>query len=134
MTIDLRLWFTFYRATIGGILLALCAGPTPCSAQTVGNKELPIVWILSTGGTIAVRGASSTDLSNYKAGSLLGDELVRAIPEIRRFANVKVEQIVNVSSSDITLDNWLTIAHRINQLLKDDPKVAGVVVTHGQHA
>ena len=44
---------------------------------------------------------------------------------------MRVEQITNVSSSDITLDNWLTIANRINKLFADDPKIAGVVVTHG---
>jgi L-asparaginase type II len=46
-------------------------------------------------------------------------------------ASVKVEQIVNVSSTDVTIDNWLTIANRINAIFRDDPKVAGVVVTHG---
>jgi L-asparaginase len=42
-----------------------------------------------------------------------------------------VEQIVNVSSSDITLKNWLTLANRVNNIFADDPKVAGIVVTHG---
>ena len=53
------------------------------------------------------------------------------MPEITQFANVKVEQIVNVGSPDITLDNWLTIARRINRIFADDPKVAGIVITHG---
>jgi len=122
---------TFWRATIAVILPVLFAGNAPCSAQAVGTKELPVVWVLSTGGTIAGKGASATDLSNYKSGSLLGEELVNSVPEIRQVANVKVEQIVNVSSSDITLDNWLTIARRINELFADDAKIAGIVVTHG---
>ena len=52
------------------------------------------------------------------------------MPEISRVATVKVEQIVNVSSPDITTDNWLTIARRINAIFAD-PAVAGVVVTQG---
>jgi L-asparaginase len=60
----------------------------------------------------------------------LGEELVNSVPQIRQVATVKVEQIVNVSSSDITTDNWLTIANRINAILAD-PNVAGIVVTHG---
>jgi L-asparaginase/Glu-tRNA(Gln) amidotransferase subunit D len=44
---------------------------------------------------------------------------------------VKVEQIVNVSSTDISLDNWLTMARRINAILAADAGVAGVVITHG---
>ena len=103
-----------------------------CPAQEAPNStNLPLVWVLSTGGTIAGRGASSTSLSEYKSGSLLGEDLVKSVPEIRRYANVKVEQIVNVSSTDITLDNWITLANRINQIFAQDSKVAGVVITHG---
>jgi L-asparaginase len=118
-------------AIVAALLAVVAAGAAPCFAQSVPSKELPLVWILSTGGTIAGKGASATDLSNYKSGSLLGEELVSAVPQIKEVAKVKVEQIVNVSSSDITLDNWLTIAHRINKIFADDPSVAGIVVTHG---
>ena len=55
----------------------------------------------------------------------------RAVPEIRACRNVKVEQIVNIASYDMTLDNWMTLAKRINQIFTDDPNVAGIVVTHG---
>jgi len=102
----------------------------PCVAQTGGAAALPLVWVLSTGGTISARGSSATDLSNYRTGALLGEELVKSVPEISRVATVKVEQIVNVSSPDITTDNWLTIARRINAIFAD-PAVAGVVVTQG---
>src|SRR5262249_46366082 len=95
------------------------------------TDELPLVWVLSTGGTIAGKGSSSTDLSNYKSGALLGEELVNSVPQIKEIARVKVEQIVNVSSSDTTLNNWLAIANKINAIFAGDPKVAGVVVTHG---
>jgi L-asparaginase len=115
------------RGSIIAVLL-FDTGLTVCSAQ---SPDLPFVWVLSTGGTIAGRGASTTDLSNYKSGALLGDEIVNSVPEIKRIARVKVEQITNVSSSDITIDNWLTLAHRINDILAADSKVAGVVVTHG---
>src|SRR5215831_6819489 len=78
----------------------------------VSKPDLPVVWVLSTGGTIAGQGSSSTDLSNYKAGSILGEDLVKAVPEIKRVADVKVEQIANVNSSDITIANWLALAKR----------------------
>ena len=35
------------------------------------------------------------------------------------------------SRRDAMIANWLTIANRINAIFRDDPKVAGVVVTHG---
>ena len=53
------------------------------------------------------------------------------MPQIRQIADIKVEQVANVVSSDITLDIWLKLAQRINRILADDPAVAGVVVTHG---
>src|SRR5450432_307064 len=54
-----------------------------------------------------------------------------AVPEIRQYANVKVENIANVSSADITIDHWITLANRINQIFAQDSKLAGIVITHG---
>jgi L-asparaginase len=91
----------------------------------------PIVYVLSTGGTIAGSGSSSTDLSNYKPGAILGEQLVKAVPQIAQIADVRVEQIVNVNSSDITIENWLTLARRIQAILEETPAVAGFVITSG---
>jgi L-asparaginase len=91
----------------------------------------PIVYVLSTGGTIAGSGSSSTDLSNYKPGAILGEQLVKAVPQIAQIADVRVEQVVNVNSSDITIENWLTLAKRIHAILKETPAVSGFVITSG---
>jgi len=99
----------------------------PSWAQTAK----PIVYVLSTGGTIAGSGSSSTDLSNYKPGAILGEQLVKAVPQIAQIADVRVEQVVNVNSSDITIDNWLTLAKRISAILKETPSVSGFVITSG---
>ena len=107
-------------------LLALFIGSV-LSAQ----PAKPIVYVLSTGGTIAGAGSSSTDLSNYKSGSILGEQLVKAVPQIAQIADVRVEQIVNVSSSDLTIENWLTLAKRIRAILKETPAVSGFVITSG---
>ena len=104
----------------------------PCAGQdTRAINRLPLVWVLSTGGTISGKGSSSTSLTEYKAGSLLGQDLVNAVPEIQQYARVKVEQIANVGSPDITIEHWMTLAKRINRIFAEDPEVAGVVVTHG---
>jgi L-asparaginase len=108
----------------------LCASSLTVSAQPVAG-ELPLVVVLSTGGTIAGRGGSTTSLSEYKAGSILGSELVDAVPEIKQVAQVRVEQIVNIGSTNINTAVWLKLAARINAIFSEDPKVAGVVVTHG---
>jgi len=93
--------------------------------------DLPLVVVLSTGGTIAGRGGSSTSLTEYKSGSILGSELVDAVPEIKQYAQVRVEQIANIGSTNMNTAVWLKLAARINAIFSEDPKVAGVVVTHG---
>lgn len=92
---------------------------------------MPLVYVLATGGTISGKGASSTSFSEYQAGALLGQELVDSVPEIAQFARVRAEQVTNVRSSDLTLDDWLTLARRIDCIFADDPAAAGVVITHG---
>ena len=108
------------------VLLAILVGATTSAQQTK-----PIVYVLSTGGTIAGAGSSSTDLSNYKPGAILGEQLVKAVPQIAQIADVRVEQIVNVNSSDITIENWLTLAKRIQAIIKETPAVSGFVITSG---
>src|SRR5712691_4619804 len=115
-----------------GTLQLRCSRPgLPATPPAGHNRPLPLVWVLSTGGTIAGSGASSTNVADYKSGTILGEDLVKAVPEIKQFANVKVEQIINVRSPDLKLDNLLTLANGINSIFAKDPNVAGVVVTHG---
>ena len=111
------------------VLASACTAP--CWGQEQARQDLPLVWVLSTGGTIAGAGASSTNVAEYKSGSILGEDLIKSVPEIKQYANVKVDQIVNVGSTNIKLENLLTLANGINKIFSEDPKVAGVVVTHG---
>jgi len=41
--------------------------------------------------------------------------------------------VIRVGSSSITLENWLTLARRINDILARESEVKGVVVTHGSN-
>ncbi len=111
--------------------LGICMAFTPpVTAAETQSGELPVVWVFSTGGTIAGTGSSPTDFSNYKAGKVTGDDLVKGVPQLAAVATIKVEQVVNVNSSDLTTENLLTLSRRINETLAD-PEVAGAVVTHG---
>src|SRR5215213_818855 len=95
------------------------------------RKSLPLVVVLSTGGTIAGRGGSAMSLSEYKAGSFSGSQLVDAVPEVAQYARVRVEQIANVGSSNIGLEVWRALATRIDAIFLEEPEAAGVVITHG---
>lgn len=94
-------------------------------------QNLPQVVILGTGGTIAGRGASPLQTAGYRAGELSIEELLQAAPGLEQVARVSSEQICNVASSTLTLDTWLGLARRVNEILLKQPEVAGVVITHG---
>ena len=116
---------------IGAMAALFMSVSAPAAAQGAALGELPLVVVLSTGGTIAGRGGSTISLTEYKSGSILGSELVDAVPEIKNYAQVRVEQIANIGSTNMNTAIWLKLAARINAIFSEDQKVAGVVITHG---
>ena len=88
---------------------------------------LPHVTILSTGGTIA---SQYDEARGGLVPALSGAELVAAVPELSEVATVKVEQIANIGSPDMTPEIWQKLARRANELLAGE-EVHGIVVTHG---
>lgn len=92
-------------------------------------QELPKVYILATGGTIAGSGSSATK-SNYSAGQVAIGTLLDAVPAIKDVANVEGEQVVNIGSQDMSDEVWLVLAKRVNELLAR-ADVSGIVITHG---
>ena len=116
-----RLLNVILLALVVGVAAVAAAQPAPRRSSTCCRPAAPS----------PASGSSSTDLSNYKPGAILGEQLVKAVPQIAQIADVRVEQIVNVNSSDITIENWLTLAKRIQAILKETPAVAGFVITSG---
>lgn len=95
------------------------------------SEQRPIIYVLATGGTIAGRGNSPLQTGNYRAGELSVAELTASVPGLSDLAEIKGEQICNVASPFVTVDIWLTIARRINEIYANEPEVTGIVVTHG---
>ncbi len=89
----------------------------------------PNIVILATGGTIAGSAADSTN-AQYDAGQLGVDILIKAVPEIQDIANIKGEQVANISSNNMTNEIWLKLTKRVNELLKSGD-ADGIVITHG---
>jgi L-asparaginase len=118
---------------IACVALALIAA-APASSQPVvphaASQAAPAraeaaprarVRLVATGGTIA----------NRPGGRLSADELVAQVPQIGAHAQVDTEQFANTSSGELTLDQWLALARRLNALVDVDKDLAGVVVTSG---
>ena len=101
-----------------------------CFQGEAMDNKLRNIRLLATGGTIAGRGASGSQMTGYSAGVIGVDSVIDAVPEIRQFANVVGEQIVNIGSSAMTNEVWLKLTRRVNQLLATEG-VDGIVITHG---
>ena len=52
------------------------------------------------------------------------------MPQAKKLANLRGEQIANIGSQDMNDEVWLKLARRINELTAQ-PDVAGIVITHG---
>ena len=101
-----------------------------CFSMASAAQALPNVKILATGGTIAGTAASATQMTGYKAGDLGIQVLINAVPQMKDFADVSGEQVVKISSNNMTDKVLLQLAKRCNELLAD-PNVNGIVITHG---
>jgi L-asparaginase len=103
----------------------------PAAGQTPAAKKgaLPTIVVLATGGTIA--GAAATDVqAGYKSGEVGVQQLLAAVPQTKKLATLRGEQISNIGSQDMNDDVWLKLANRVNELTAM-ADVSGVVITHG---
>jgi L-asparaginase len=121
------------RAPFAVPILALVIALVPMAASPRADapqpKALPTVVVLATGGTIA--GAAATDVqAGYTSGQVGVDQLLAAVPQAKKLANMRGEQISNIGSQDMNDAVWLKLARRVNELVAM-PDVAGVVITHG---
>lgn len=105
------------RVRLSFFALLILTLAVPAWAQS----PLPRVHMVATGGTI----------SNRDGGRLTAEELARSMPGLERAATLTYEQFLNVASSQISLQQWLQLARRVNELLAADKDLAGVVVTSG---
>jgi Asparaginase, N-terminal len=65
---------------------------------------------VATGGTI----------SNRDGGRLTAEELAKSMPGVDRDARLAFEQFANVASSELTLQQWLGLSKRINELFANE--------------
>ena len=119
----------FVLSLILTLLLGAAGSCARAGAQAAPKGALPNVVVLATGGTIA--GAAATDVqAAYTSGQVGVEQLLAAVPQAKKLANLRGEQISNIGSQDMNDEVWVKLATRINELLAM-PDVAGVVVTHG---
>ena len=92
------------------------------------SSSLPRIRVLATGGTIA--GAQTKGGRGYRAAAFSVEALIAAVPQLREFARLEVEQVAAIGSQDMDEATWRKLAARTTAALAD-PGIAGVVITHG---
>ncbi len=87
--------------------------------------DLPVVAVLSTGGTISSR-------IDYRTGGVYADytaeDFVEMCPELLDIANIRALRIMSVMSEDLIPSDWHRMAEEVLKVIKE---VDGVVITHG---
>src|SRR5262252_477428 len=99
-------------------------------AHATSQSDLPRVLVIATGGTIAGEQGEPGTLGAYEIRKPIS-EIVAQVPEIKRFAQVETEQFSNIPSAQMTPDQWLMLARRINAIFEKRPDMSGIVITHG---
>jgi len=99
------------------------------SGAVFAADKLPSVVVLATGGTIA--GAAASDVqAAYTSGQVGVEQLLAAVPQAKKLAAMRGEQIANIGSQDMNDEVWLKLAKRVNELAAM-ADVDGIVITHG---
>ena len=114
-----------------GVATGTATGSTV--SQSVSRAHVRVV---ATGGTIAGR-TDPGNVSGYRSGVILIEELLANVPGLDSVADVSSEQFSNVASTSLTPADWLALAQRVNAILlggADNREVDAVVVTHGTDA
>jgi L-asparaginase len=90
---------------------------------------LPKVAIIATGGTIAMK---KDVASGGVVPKVSGEGLVSSIPELKELAEFEVKEYRGgkIASENMTPTDWINVAKLVQSYI-DNPKIAGVVVTHG---
>ena len=97
------------------------------------NASKPLVKIIATGGSIAGVGPNRLDYILYPelGEHITIDQSLARIPEVSDIARIEAEDLISVGSTAIGGPEWLSLANRINRTFREEPEVAGLVVTHG---
>ena len=120
-----QLSYTRWTVTVVAAAMSSTSSTLPAAAQTAK----PRIVIVATGGTIA-GAAESTTAAGYKSGAVAVDVLIAAVPQMKKFADVRGVQVSSVGSQDMNDELWIKLAAEVNRLLAQSD-VDGVAITHG---
>lgn len=107
----------FSKAAISVLLFASAA---------VFAQTKPMVQFIATGGTIGMK----IDPVKGVVPAISGDDLLAMVPDIGKYASIRVTNLSNVPSDYMDPPRWIQLTKEVQAAL-DRPEVAGVIVSHG---
>jgi len=94
------------------------------------NQELPIVKVVGTGGTIAHIPARGGEPDYYINPDKVIDDFRQ---DLEGVARVEVEDLFRKGGHTLTMKDFLAVSQRVNEIFRQEPEIAGVVVTIGSN-
>jgi len=90
-------------------------------------QDKPVVVLLATGGTIAMK---IDPEKNAPVPAISGEDLIATVPAVAKYATVEVKNLSNVPSAYMDPVRWAALTNEVTATLARS-EVAGVVVSHG---
>src|SRR5437868_4834590 len=106
---------------------AAARSDAPAMAQAPARPDLPVVRLIATGGTIAMK---IDPVKKAPVPAISGEDLLATVPEIAQVARMEVQNLSNVPSDYMDPDRWVQLHKAVGEALTR-PEVAGVIVSHG---
>ena len=98
-------------------------------ALQTAQQTKPTVTLVATGGTISGVAQGRETFTNYRSGSINGEDLIAHLqPELSRIADVNVVQFGNAGSSGYSIEQFRQLTLTVEEALETSD---GVVVTSG---
>src|SRR6476659_10187941 len=101
--------------------------PKPPETAAPAPSNLPVVRLIATGGTIAMK---IDPVKKAPVPAISGEDLIATVPQIGKVATIEVENLSNVASPYSDPERWQALQKAVVQALAR-PEVAGVIVSHG---
>jgi L-asparaginase len=95
--------------------------------------EIRKVAFIGTGGTIAAVGRDAYDLIDYDANGTMLDSagVLGLLPRAPDGVEVVPVLLPPVSSTNVYFDDWRRLVSICDELVRDEPDLAGIVIAHG---
>ena len=90
------------------------------------TSSLPLIQLIATGGTIAMK----RNTAGAAVPAITGDDLLAAVPGAAELAAVEVDNFSNIPSGYIAPEHWLALYQRVTaSLARED--ISAVIIAHG---